>query len=341
MRQGILLSAFALSAVLAISPPHKRQTDSDFWTFWTSTTSGTHHALPRTTAAGSSDPLFDRVAQLCQPNYYKAQVADIDDPRYWDAFWPTLADSPFPCEQALYLQWTCTRLTQAADDLDDSADTHASKVTLIEAERACLCPSTMWEMTAACANCNTIRGMPTALTDYWLAQNIAQEKLFCNTTLPGSVFNWLAYMPELRALEHPVLSTTTTLDDRAPGKTEVGFYYTPGAKPPTLSEGWEPENTGTQRIDWEKFTKEPWTRATSFAFTGSTVPAHLRASSTSDSTSSPTSSATTDPTVSTVASQTASSGTAVAASTAGAAAGHDVKAAGGVLVGILGAMLML
>ena len=349
MRHLTSLFAALAASVAATQPLHKRQedqrtlTDSEFWTFWTFTSSSTYPALPKTTSnpdAIAEDPVAYNVQRLCYPNYYKAAVADIDVQEYWDKFWPTVEDSPFPCEQVIYIKQACSRLTREAYELDSSANnTHDTNKTLIEAERACICPSRYWEMTVACASCYAVHGTAQKYLDYWLAQTIAEEKFFCNTTVPDRLSGPRAPFD----LQEPYESTTTTLQDEAPDKTEVSYYYTQGVMPKGLDENWEPANTGSATIDWKKFTQEVWTKASTFATTGSTVPT---APSFSQRISSPDAS-----TSATVAAESRAAGASAvssdvveaagAASTAGAVASKDVKVAGGVVMAVLGGIALL
>lgn len=162
--------------------------------------------------------------------------------------------------------------------------------------------------------------------------------MFCNTTVPDRLSSPLDQF----VLGEPYESTTTTLNDQAPDRTDAS-YYTDGAPPSGVDKDWQPANMGGATVDWKKFTAEEWTRAGTFATTGSTVPTAPGFSqriSSHDATT--TAAVSTDGSV-TGASDASSSVVEAsgAASTAGAVAGKDVNAAGGVLMGVLGAKALL
>ena len=198
---------------------------------------------------------IDRVVQeTCNPNYYNWEIGPKDGRTGQDDFLLTLEDSPFPCEQESYIWRSCS------DPETEAAGTKGNaSVEVIEAERACFCPSKLWELGEACAKCKAVHGYGEKYFEDYVVYNRAVERWYCNTTVPKVNLYWID--KDERGISdesypNPPKETgrTSTLTDLFPSRTEVSLYYTEGVR---LSA----TNTNT----------EPFTKASTFGAAATTA----------------------------------------------------------------------
>ncbi|RDW85309.1 hypothetical protein BP6252_02899 [Coleophoma cylindrospora] len=146
------------------------------------------------------------VNEMCYPLYIGggSQLAEPN----------SLVDSPFPCEQELYLEAICQANGTTAIDY--------------KAEQDCFCGSSYWDMMEACSNCFVVHGFPETSSD-----PAAEEALFvsslsraeCTPATPTQPFASLISVT-------PIVSGTMTeliitlSNDQFPSQTAVSNYYT-------------------------------------------------------------------------------------------------------------------
>lgn len=251
---------------------------------------------------------------MCWPTFWtwtrgtdaEKRAADVDGIESIEDFIMSQKDSPFPCEAQEYLDQLCVNreYTKSKDfEWQSSMGTYgtASKE-VIEAERACICPSKHFELVKACSRCEAAHG---AFGQKWLEEAIAYqdlvERMFCNETVPALNL----YFVERSLYEDLPARDTGVYSDKFPGRTEVSIYYTSGVQP-QKTDTWFPDSIMTETMDSSELdatTSEPFTRASTFAVT----PTVDLPGATSTST----------------------------------AAADELKAAGGIVMAMLGAMVML
>ena len=251
---------------------------------------------------------------MCWPTFWtwtqgtdaERRAAGVDGIESIEDFITSQKDSPFPCEAQEYLDQLCVnrQYTKSKDfGWQSSMGTYgtASKE-IIEAERACICPSRRFELAKACSRCEAAHGAfgQKRLEEEIAYQNLV-ERMFCNETVPALNL----YFVERSLFEEWPSRDTGVYSDKFPGRTEVGLYYTSGVHAQTMGTSF-PDSMMTETMDSSELdaTKSvPFTRASTFAVT----PTVDLPGATSTST----------------------------------AAADELKAAGGIVMAMLGAMIML
>lgn len=156
--------------------------------------------------------------EMCLPSV--AEFAYNVDPTV-DNFIPSLHDSPFPCEQQVYILNTCV----------------ANDTTAIDylAEQQCICGSNFRETIQGCGACYSAHGLTSDMeksnelvSSMWSAECSARP-----TQAFQEILYSIAYRIELTA-STPQSETTTTLEnDQFPSQTAVSNYWT-GLSSPSL-----------------------------------------------------------------------------------------------------------
>lgn len=130
----------------------------------------------------------------------------------------TLSESPFPCEQMLYLETVC----------------RANGTTPIDflAEQQCLCGGNYFAASVGCADCYSAHGSPADYGSAWTSQISSLSKAECGPATPTQPYINLS-PPNTESRE----AQSTTLDadyvtsaDRLKSQTAVSAYYTGGAR---------------------------------------------------------------------------------------------------------------
>lgn len=229
-------------------------------------------------------------------------------------------DSKFPCEQYQYIIQACTDYEYGIGEGRPSAGAE-----VVEAERACLCPSRLFELAEACAVCQGMNGY-TSWDPQYVPKQVTfwklMEKGFCNTTIPRLEWHYFEKsVADAMGYNAPKGPGRPITADPSTGKTEIGLYYTEGVR---ASET-QISVTETASVDAvgdgpPQSNTQPFTRASTFGttpkttFGGAPAPSNVRGGG------------------------GGGDGRGAATSTAGA---RELKAAGGVVAAIFGALVML
>lgn len=166
---------------------------------------------------GNNDPVAAYLIRMCYPIQFNI-TRDRELHLSTDEMIPSLANSPFPCEQAEYIRETCT--ANGTTELD------------FLAEQECLCNGAFWDVSAGCYDCHFAHGWPaktpaeasSSLTSLSAAEcepsppfqpysNLLPSIDYNN---PTSIFASIASAPDL-----------TLGIDRFPNNTAVSNYFTP------------------------------------------------------------------------------------------------------------------
>lgn len=123
----------------------------------------------------------------------------------------SLALSPFPCEQQLYLASICQE--NATDEID------------FLAEQECLCGGSFFEVSAGCNACLFSHGYTGETTEEASSSLSALSAAECNPIPPFQPFRNLLPSPNVTH-DIQVEATETLGDDKFPNKTDVSNYFT-------------------------------------------------------------------------------------------------------------------
>ncbi|KAJ5713902.1 uncharacterized protein N7483_011083 [Penicillium malachiteum] len=130
---------------------------------------------------------------------------------------PTLVNSPFPCEQALYIARVC--LSNGTTEIDYLA------------EQQCFCDGGFWEACRGCDNCYIAHGLiehgknrsEKMALDASIRTSLSSAE--CTRTPPNKPFSDL--FPPLNFSKIFGYSPPTLTSDLFPNLTEVSDYFTP------------------------------------------------------------------------------------------------------------------
>lgn len=169
--------------------------------------------LPRVSSLLSrrevNDPAGEYLTRMCLPllsNTTRSNELHLSI----DGLIASLAYSPFPCEQQLYIETIC----------------EANGTTEIDflAEQECLCGGAFWEAWLACSDCyfahGEQRGTPAEAASALSSLSLAE----CTPSPPSQPFSNLLPVPNITSAElAPPISLGT---DRFPNNTAVSNYFT-------------------------------------------------------------------------------------------------------------------
>ncbi|RDW77863.1 hypothetical protein BP5796_05715 [Coleophoma crateriformis] len=148
------------------------------------------------------------VNEMCYPLYVNdSRPADLDGGVAW------LADSPFPCEQELYIEAICQANGTTAIDY--------------KAEQDCFCGSSYWDMMEACSNCFFVHGFPRGPGDPVAAEASWVKSLSraeCTPATPTQPFSSILTTSTLSGTMTELIITLS--NDQFPSQTAVSNYYT-------------------------------------------------------------------------------------------------------------------
>ncbi|KAJ6036402.1 hypothetical protein N7540_000681 [Penicillium herquei] len=130
---------------------------------------------------------------------------------------PTLVNSPFPCEQALYIASVC--LANGTTEIDYLA------------EQECFCNGGFWEACRGCDNCYIVHGLvehgknrsEKMALDASIRTSLSSAE--CTQTPPNGPFSYL--FPPLNFSKIFHYSPPILTSDLFPNRTEVSDYFTP------------------------------------------------------------------------------------------------------------------
>jgi hypothetical protein len=123
----------------------------------------------------------------------------------------SLALSPFPCEQQLYLGSICQ--ANATDEVD------------FLAEQECLCGGSFFEVSAGCNACLFSHGYTLETPEEASSSLSSLSTAECNPTPPFQPFRNLLPSPNVtHAIQ--IEETETLGHDQFPNKTDVSYYFT-------------------------------------------------------------------------------------------------------------------
>lgn len=157
-----------------------------------------------------NDPVAKYLQLICLPLLSDDVRTDQLNLTTSDDIVYSLANSPFPCEQQLYLEYACrANGTTAIDFL---------------AEQECLCDGSYFTVAKGCDACYLAHGYqdetPEQMSTVWTSLSIAE----CAPTPPFQPFSNLGLAFNLTSLS---LSPSLTLgNDRFPNMTAVSNYFT-------------------------------------------------------------------------------------------------------------------
>jgi hypothetical protein len=201
------------------------------------------------------DPVQEYIQRMCYPT--------LGDPLR------SLANSPFPCEQQLYIEEICiANGTQEVDFL---------------AEQECFCNGSFWEVVLGCDNCYRVHGDQEVFTAEEASSFVASiSTAECSPNPPLQPFTDLFPVINFTALiiSESLAPNLTLVDDRFPNNTAVSNYFTATG---SLTAG---AITGSATARLTIFTNTSKVR-----FTPSSTPASATGTSTSASKSSASSNA--------------------------------------------------
>lgn len=124
---------------------------------------------------------------------------------------PSLAFSPFPCEQTMYLEEICT----------------ANGTTEVDflAEQECLCGSDFFKLTNACSDCWYAHGYVDGLSPAQVSSKVASlQTAECSPSPPYQPYSNL--LPPINITSVKLSPTLNLGNDRFPNMTAVSNYFT-------------------------------------------------------------------------------------------------------------------
>lgn len=261
LRFAFLLASSVVVVVTAKLPMHRRQEVTYTYVV------ASEESTPVTVTA-TLPQHRDNVEKMCLLNFWtwtrgtpaEQKAAGVDGIRSFEEFWLSdiIKKSPFPCEAQEYLDWAC--ITR---DYSEEGQYGTAPKEVIEAERACFCPSKAFELWQACSLCFQAHGYQSEKTtqEEIRFQDLVAQK-FCNETVPEVNLYWV----ERGLWEERPADDNATYPDKFPGKTEVNLYYTSGVRPQTTGT-FIPGSETTGTTDPETSALEPFTRASTFGVT--------------------------------------------------------------------------
>ncbi|KAH6681762.1 hypothetical protein B0J14DRAFT_577113 [Halenospora varia] len=155
------------------------------------------------------DPVATYLTRVCYPLFSNDTRDTALRLRIKDII-PSLANSPFPCEQQLYIEDVCT----------------ANGTTEVDflAEQQCLCTGGYWTAREACNSCFFAHGYQNETQEAAASQLSALSTAECSPSPPFQPFTNLYPSPNISTIS---LTPSLTLgNDRFPNNTAVSNYYT-------------------------------------------------------------------------------------------------------------------
>ncbi|TEY51215.1 hypothetical protein BOTCAL_0269g00030 [Botryotinia calthae] len=145
--------------------------------------------------------------QMCLPNL--SNISLFIGSSYAEKRLEITANSPFPCERTNYIIYAC--LANGTSPID------------FLAEQECICPSSLWELEAACTDCYLAHGYQNTTREESDARisSLSQEE--CTATPVQPFTNFFSSVNATEAMTMPDLVLGT---DRFPNQTAVSNYYT-------------------------------------------------------------------------------------------------------------------
>ncbi|TVY14682.1 hypothetical protein LARI1_G007858 [Lachnellula arida] len=163
---------------------------------------------------GDNDPAAAYLNQMCSPVYDNA--VDSDGPN--TNILGSIENSPFPCDQSLYIFFVCT----------------ANGTTEIDflAEQQCICTGSYWEALEACSACRFAHGSSDDSPEEADAPRSSLKTAECSPSPPFQPFSNL--MPTINRTAYRLQPNITLTNDKFPSNTAVSNYYT---KPVSFTPG--------------------------------------------------------------------------------------------------------
>ncbi|KAJ5740585.1 hypothetical protein N7493_000457 [Penicillium malachiteum] len=184
---ALIIITMALLAICTAEPPPRAGFDSDMY------------------LSDMCWPLFSNITRIVDLHLTEKDLI------------PTLANSPFPCEQALYIASVC--LANGTTEIDYLA------------EQQCICGGGFWEASRGCDDCYTVHGLvehgknrsEKMALDASTRSSLSLAE--CTRTPPNAPFSDL--FPPLNYSKIFHYSPPTLTSDLFPNRTEVSDYFTP------------------------------------------------------------------------------------------------------------------
>ncbi|TGO19992.1 hypothetical protein BPAE_0323g00060 [Botrytis paeoniae] len=145
--------------------------------------------------------------QMCYPNL--ANITILVGSNAAEKRLQIMANSPFPCERSNYIIYAC--LANGTSPID------------FLAEQECICPSSLWELEAACTDCYLAHGYQNITRERSDASISSLSQAECTATPVQPFTNFFSSIDASQALTMPdaVLGS-----DKFPNQTAVSNYYT-------------------------------------------------------------------------------------------------------------------
>lgn len=163
---------------------------------------------------GDNDDATVYLQQMCSPVF--DNLYDSDNPNTNTS----LEDSPFPCDQMVYILVACS--ANGTSEID------------FLAEQQCFCKGSYWEASKACSACRFAHGSQDDSPEEADSPRSSLQTAECSPTPPFQPFSNL--MPTLNrtAARLTPLPKLTLTNDKFPSDTAVSNYYT---KPVSFTPG--------------------------------------------------------------------------------------------------------
>lgn len=205
-------------------------------------------ALPFASASlfqrGYNDPAEAYLTSMCYP-LYSNSTRRAELKLSFDEMIPSLAFSPFPCEQSIYLQQICTANGTTVNDF--------------LAEQECLCQGSFFTVVAGCNDCQLAHGYKAYTPEEASSKLSSLSVAECAPTPPFQPYINLVGRVNITSAS---LSPPLTLGvDKFPNMTAVSNYFTETASvtPGTIT------GSATARLT-------SWTNTAGNIFTPSSIP---------------------------------------------------------------------
>lgn len=247
-----------------------------------------------------NDPVGKYLNRMCSPNYSNiTRISELN--LTLGTMTSSLALSPFPCEQELYIGTVC--IANGTTEID------------FLAEQECLCNGGFFEAITGCDACFRAHGyFLEGSTPEKEAANVASlSAAECEPSPPFQPY--LNLIPSINLTSLSLRPPLTLSDDQFPNNTAVSNYFTPTR---SLTPG-KITGSATARLT-------SWTNFSGVRYTPTSIP--------------PNSGITSTPSIATSTGRsTGKSSTATASGNV--AVGNEIQAAGGLLAAILGVAVLL
>ncbi|TVY78504.1 hypothetical protein LSUE1_G005939 [Lachnellula suecica] len=252
-----------------------------------------------------NDPADEHLLKMCRPIYWQHFQAGSSP----NGLIPSLRNSPFPCDQQLFIENGC--IANGTTEID------------FLAEQECLCNGSFFEVSAACDACYFVHGYQQVTPEEASSSLSSIKTAECSPNPPFQPYTNL--FPAVNITSAPLSPSWTLGVDKFPNNTAISNYFTPtaSATPGAIT------GIATARLT-------TWTNTDGNRFTPSSIPPNSGISTTGTN-----SSATGSLTSAEAAGSSITASPSPVQSTNLGVRGELKAAAGGLLAGVLGIAALL